>query len=116
MAARYSGPKELALQRHKKATLLRRASIVAVLIPICFFISSGFQTPIWIVCLCLALARFLYLEFKSMQQLAARAEKGGRAEDRVAELLSALKESGWKIEKNVLLPHSGDVDFIVTAP
>ncbi len=117
MAARnYKGPKELAVQRHRKSRLLRMASIVAVLIPICFLVSTGFHTPIWIVCLFLALARFLYLEFRSMRQAALRAEKGGRAEDRVADLLSEFRDSGWKIEQNVLLPREGDVDFVVTSP
>ncbi len=115
-AATYSGPKELAVQRHRKARLLRLASAVAVLIAICFVLSGGVHTPLWIVCIFLAVARFLYLEFKSMKQLAARAEKGGRAEDLVADVLSALKESGWKIEQNVLLPRAGDVDFVVTSP
>ncbi|MBX9667319.1 MAG: NERD domain-containing protein [Candidatus Obscuribacterales bacterium] len=117
MAAReYSGPKELAVRRHRKSRLLWLASIVAVLIPIGFFVSAGFRTPLWIVCIFLALARFLYLEFKSMKQAAARAEKGGQAEDRVGEVLSELKASGWRIEQNVLLQRAGDVDFVVTSP
>ncbi|MDZ4836345.1 MAG: nuclease-related domain-containing protein [Candidatus Melainabacteria bacterium] len=114
--ATYRGPKELALQRHRKATHLRRASIVALAIPICYFITAGFDTPLWMVCLFLALARLLYLEFKSMKQAAERAEKGGRAEDQVAEILGALKDSGWHVEQNVLIPRRGDVDFVVTSP
>lgn len=116
MKVPYKGPKELALRRHRKALLLRIASIVALLIPIGFFLTAGFQTPIWMVCIFLAAARFLYLEFRSTKEAAVRAEKGGQAEDRVGELLSPLKESGWQIEKNVLLPSEGDMDFVVTSP
>lgn len=112
----YKGPKELAQRRHRKALLLRVASIVSLIIPIGFFLTNGFQTPIWMVCIFLAAARFLYLEFKSTKEAAVRAEKGGQAEDRVGELLHPLKDSGWQIEKNVLLPREGDVDFVVTSP
>ncbi len=116
MKTPYRGPKELAIRRHRKATFLRIACIVAVLIPIGVILSAGLQTPIWMVCIFLAAARFLYLEFKSTKEAAIRAEKGGQAEDRVAELLSQLKASGWQIEKNVLLPREGDVDFVLTSP
>lgn len=116
MKARYKGPKELAQLRHRKALLLRVASIVALLIPIVCFLTAGFQTPIWMVCIFLAAARFLYLEFKSTKDAAVRAEKGGQAEDRVGEMLSPLKQSGWQIEQNVILPREGDVDFLVTSP
>lgn len=114
--APYKGPKELAKRRHRKATLLRIASIAALLVPVGFFLTAGFQTPFWMVYIFLAAARFLYLEFKSTKEAAVRAEKGGQAEDRVGELLSPLKDSGWQIEKNVLLPREGDVDFVVTSP
>lgn len=112
----YKGPNELAQIRHRKAMLFQIGAIVALLIPIGFFLSSGLQTPFWLICIFLAAARFLYLESKSTKEAAIRAEKGGQAEDRVGELLAPLKESGWKIERNILLPREGDVDFIATSP
>lgn len=77
---------------------------------------AGGQFPIWLVFIFLAAARFFYLESKGAREAAIRAEKGGEAEDRVGNLLKELKDLGWQIEKNVLLPREGDVDFLVTAP
>jgi hypothetical protein len=112
----YKGPKELAVRRHQKATLMRIASIVSLIIPIAMIVSAGMQTPFWLVCIFLAAARYFYLESKGARDAAVRAQKGGEAEDRVGELLTELKKRGWQIEKNVILPREGDVDFLVTAP
>jgi len=112
----YNGPKELALQRHRKAKLFRVAWIVSIIIPAMLILTGGTQTPFWLVCIFLAAARFLFLESKGATEAALRAEKGGEAEDRVGEMLSALRGQGWSIEKNVLLPREGDIDFLVTSP
>lgn len=112
----YNGPRELALQRHRKAKLFQVAWIAAVIIPVGILLTSGFHTPFWLICIFLAAARFLFLESKGAKEAAVRAEKGSEAEDRVGKMLAELKELGWQIEKNVLLPREGDVDFLVTAP
>ncbi len=112
----YNGPKELALQRHRKAKLFRVAWIVSIIIPAVLILTGGTHTPFWLVCIFLAAARFLFLESKGATEAAIRAEKGGEAEDRVGEMLSALRDQGWSIEKNVLLPREGDIDFLVTSP
>lgn len=112
----YNGPKELALQRHRKAKLFRAAWIVSIIIPAVLILTGGMHTPFWLVCIFLAAARFLFLESKGATEAALRAEKGGEAEDRVGEMLSALIGQGWSIEKNVLLPREGDIDFLVTSP
>ncbi|MBX3074363.1 NERD domain-containing protein [Candidatus Obscuribacterales bacterium] len=112
----YNGPKELALRRHRKAKLFRAAWIVSIIIPAVLILTGGTHTPFWLVCIFLAAARFLFLESKGATEAALRAEKGGEAEDRVGEMLSALIGQGWSIEKNVLLPREGDIDFLVTSP
>jgi hypothetical protein len=110
-----ANPREMAARQRKEAQSYYVLATAALVLPAVIWIACDLIFPIWIFFFSLIAARLCCCEARQRIQAATRFEQGQAGEDELSEELAKLP-SGWRVRRNVIIEHLGDIDFFVISP
>lgn len=84
-------------------------------LPFLTFVLAEIRQSVWFWCLCLIVARLLYIAGEKKLIASRRAQQGADGEQEIANMLMPLPPS-WLVQRNITLPGCGDIDFVIRSP